>query len=160
MEIDGVELDYNSRHRRGTLRNLLHSSKTNGKVLNALHFPMPEQALGSFPFSTDSVAWNGTKGSLNCEIERAPPIGDIRWGIAATAGAIHWWHVDSDGFGTYVDTKAGLKWWIVGRRKGRLPSNFESFGEIRTFSEEYELEQSNLNIWDLEAVILHPGTRL
>ena len=69
----------------------------------------------------DSAAWNGTKGTANCGDDKALPLGDIRWGIAATTGALHWWHLDSEGFGTYIDTRAGLKWWIVGRRKGDSP---------------------------------------
>ena len=121
---------------------------------------MPKQGFNSFSFSTDAAAWNGTKGAANCGDDKALPLGDIRWGIAATTGALHWWHLDSEGFGTYIDTRAGLKWWIVGRRKG-IAHNFESFGEINTFfSERYDMEQPNLDLWDLEAVILPPNTRL
>jgi hypothetical protein len=155
-----VNKSYDSRRRRGTLRHLLESHLNNGKVLNALHFPMPEQGLGTLPFSTDSAAWNGTKGAADCRGDKAPPLGDIRWGIAATTGAIHWWHIDSDGFGTYLDVKAGLKLWVVATRKDR---SFHSFGEISTYLQEehrYEAEGPNLDRWDLEAVVLQPGTRL
>ena len=58
-----LTMSYNDRRRRGTLRNMLDSSQRGGKILNALNFPMPEQGLSSFSFSTDAVAWNGTKGT-------------------------------------------------------------------------------------------------
>jgi hypothetical protein len=68
--------------------------------------------------------------------------------------------VDSNGFGTYVDTKAGLNWWIVARRKGH-GHRFETFSEVETFfGGEYELDEPNLDKWDLEAVVLPPNTRL
>jgi hypothetical protein len=120
---------------------------------------MAEQGLGSHPFSTDAAAWNGTKGAANCEGKKPLPLSSIRWGIAATTGASHWWHVDSDGFGTYIDVKAGLKWWIVARRKG-TGNGFESFGEVGTFMGSFHTDEPNDDMWDLEAVILHPGTRL
>lgn len=158
MGLNPLTMSYNDCCRRGTLRNILESSQNDGKILNALNFPMPEQGLDSFSFSTDSAAWNGTKGAANCGGDKGLPLGDIRWGIAATTGALHWWHLDSDGFGTYIDTRAGLKWWILARRKVH---NLESFGEINTFvSDRYDMEQPNSDSWDLEAVILSPNTRL
>lgn len=116
--------------------------------------------MGLFPFSTDSTAWKCTKGAAGFEQEKAPPLGDLRWGLAATAGALSWWHIDSDGFGTYVDTRAGLKWWIVARRKGH-GHMFESFSEVDTFFKgKYEIDEPNQERWDLEAVVLPPRTRL
>jgi hypothetical protein len=148
------------RLKTGTLRSLLSSSQKNGNILNALFFPMPEEGMGLFPFSTDSTAWKCTKGAAGFEQEASPPLADFRWGLAATAGALSWWHVDSNGLGTYVDTKAGLKWWIVGRRKGH-GHGFESISEVDTFcDEEYEFDEPNTEKWDVEAVILPPRTRL
>ena len=116
--------------------------------------------MGLFPFSTDSTAWKCTKGAANFEQEKAPPLADFRWGLAATAGALSWWHLYSNGFGTYVDTKAGLKWWIVAQRKGDGHS-FETISAVDTFCDiRYEVEEPNEEIWDLEAVILPPRTRL
>ena len=149
-----------NRLRLGTVRSLLRSSEENGKILNGLYFPMPEQGMGMFPFSTDSAAWKCTKGAAGCAQEQAPPLADLRWGLAATAGSISWWHLDSVGFGTYVDTKAGMKWWIVARRKGH-GHRFESISEVDTFfGTGYDMDKPNLERWDLEAVALPPGTRL
>ena len=121
---------------------------------------MPEVGMGLFPFSMDSTTWKCTKGAANFEQEKAPPLADFRWGLAATAGALSWWHLDSNGFGTYVDTKAGLKWWIVARRKGDR-HNFETISAVDTFCDKrYEVKEPNEEIWDLEVVILPPRTRL
>lgn len=121
---------------------------------------MPEAGMGQFPFSTDSMAWKCTKGAAGFEQEKPPPLGDFRWGLAATTGALSWWHIDSNGFGTYVDTKAGLKWWIVARRKGHA-HRFETISEMGTFCDKgYEVDEPNAEKWDLEAVILPPRTRL
>jgi hypothetical protein len=120
---------------------------------------MPEQGMGSFPFSTDSAAWNSIKGMNFCPADQPLPIGDIRWGLAATAGALSWWHTDSNGFATYLDSRAGKKWIIVGRRKFN-DSTLESFSEVDIFLNKFEIEQPNADRWDLEAMILAPGTRL
>ena len=138
-----------------------------GKILNALQFPMPEEGLGDNPFSTDSATWRGTKGWAACDEKALPPTADIRWGIAATTGALHWWHIDSDGFGTYIDVKTGLKWWIVAKPKKHIPLrgsshyDFSEFASIDLFTQStYELEDPCTLVWDLEAVLLSPGTRL
>jgi hypothetical protein len=120
---------------------------------------MPEQ-LGSIPFSTDVAAWNGIKGTHNCPADQRLPIGDIRWALAATAGALSWWHIDSNGFATYLDAKAGKKLIMVGRRKSCGANNLESFSEVDIFLKKFEVDLPNADRWDLEAVILAPGTRL
>jgi hypothetical protein len=137
-----------------------------GKILNALQFPMPEEGLGANPFSTDSVAWCGTKGWRDCNDLELPPTADIRWGLAATAGALHWWHIDSDGFGTYIDVKTGMKWWIVARPKQatlqRLcHEDYAQFARTDLFStSDFQLEDPCTSVWDVEAVLLTPGSRL
>jgi len=87
--------------------------------------------------------------------------------LAATTGALHWWHIDSDGFGTYIDVKTGLKWWIVAKPKktisfqGSSHYDFSEFASTDLFTQsEYEVEAPSTSIWDLEAVLLSPGTRL
>jgi hypothetical protein len=121
---------------------------------------MPEQGMGFLKFSTDSAAWRATKGTKGCSQEETPPLASIRWGLAATAGALSWIHLDSNGFNTYVDVKAGYKWWIVLRRKGEV-YYFESISEVDAFFDgNYDVDKPNDGKWDLEAVLLPPGTRL
>jgi hypothetical protein len=121
---------------------------------------MPEEGFGRVPFSTDATAWRAAKGALGCSSEDSPPFQDIRWGLAALAGAISWIHIDSNGLGTYIDAKAGKKWWIVLKKKGE-GRHFESCSEADGFfNGDYEVEVPNVDHWDFEAVVLGPGTRL
>lgn len=136
------------------------SSEEDGKILNGLNFPMPEEGMGRWPFSTDSAAWKAAKGGLGCSYEEAPPMGDFRWGLAATAGALSRIHLDSNGLGTYVDPKAGKKWWIVLKRRGECPIFGSCSDADGFFNGNYEVDQPNIEDWDFEAVILAPGTRL
>jgi hypothetical protein len=64
-------------------------------------------SMGLFPFST---AWKCTKGVAGFEQGKAPPLADFQWGLADTAGTLSWWHLDLNGFGTYVNMKAEMKW--------------------------------------------------
>src|SRR5271168_1959482 len=152
--------NYNNRLKQGTLQQMLRCAEQNngdgGKILNALHFPMPEEGLAQHWFSTDSVAWRATKGRPGSADSDLPPPADIRWGLAATTGAVHWWHIDSDGFGTYLDVITGHKWWIVAKEKNKAPT----FGSTTLFLGEYELEEPNTDLWDIEAILLQPGMRL
>ena len=157
---DPAKHSYDNRVKQGTLQQLLRCAKQNhgegGKILNALHFPMPEEGLGHHLFSTDSVAWRATKGRRESADGELPPLADIRWGLAATTGAVHWWHIDSDGFGTYLDVITGHKWWIIAKQKDKAPT----FGSTTLFLGEYQLEEPNTDLWDIEAILLQPGMRL
>lgn len=152
----------NNRLRQGSVSSFLVSSQGDGKILNGLNFPMPEEGLGRWPFSSDSVAWKATKGALGCSLEEAPPLGDFRWGLAATTGALSWTHIDSNGLGTYIDTKAGKKWWIVLKRNGEgYDGNFRTCSDAYGFfGGNYEVDDPDEDEWDFEALILSPGTRL
>jgi hypothetical protein len=131
---------------------------TSSKILNALNLPRPTgRGIEPIFFSTDSAAWDSTNGISSNYPNAHPPYNDIRWGLAATAGAISWWHIDSNGFATYLDCKCGKKFIIMGRRK---EESFESFSEIDIFLNDFKLDEPNTDRWDLEAVVLPPRTRL
>lgn len=84
---------------------------------------------------------------------------DIRWGLAATAGAFHHWHIDSDGFGTFIDPIAGSKWWIVARPIGNLKRDW--FTETSWLKNEaFDLNKDGKGLFDVEAILLQPGSRL
>ena len=117
---------------------------------------MPEEGLGHYWFSTDSAAWRATEGRRESSDAEAPPLADVRWGLAATKGAVHWWHVDSDRFGTYLDIITGNKWWIVAKEK----DNGLTFGSTSLFLSTYQLEEPNTDLWNVKAILLEPGTRL
>jgi hypothetical protein len=107
-------------------------------------------------FASDLVAFNATVDLPMCGRTVLFPVASTRWGLAATSGAHHLWHIDCDGLCTYIDTQAGLKWWIVARPK----NGSTHFSHTTLFTEDFQINAANLNKWDLEAVLLPPGSRL
>jgi hypothetical protein len=126
---------------------LLEASATDaGKILNALEFPMGTAPVSPTPkFSTDLVAWEITSRG------NPPPIGDIRWGLAATPGARTWFHMDSNGFNTFIDIKCGYKGWMC------INDKYGHFMSIDAFKD-FELDEAG--DYQIEVILLTPGTRL
>ena len=81
----------------------------------------------------------------------------MRWGLVVTLGAHHLWHIDCNGFATYIDTQTGMKLWFVARPKESQAMDFSS---TSLFTEGFQLNAANLDRWDIEAVLLLPGSRL
>jgi hypothetical protein len=77
------------------------------------------------------------------------------WGLAATAGAMSYFHIDANGLATWIDVKTGSKYWILAKPKKPL-----NFAAISLFTDRYDQEAVNQDKWDLEAVLLLPGSRL
>jgi hypothetical protein len=90
-----------------------------------------------------------------CGREILYPSSSMRWGLAATTDAHHLYHIDCDGFSTGIKVKAGLKWWVVGRP--RDPSLLSS---ASVFLDGFEVDEPNNDKWDLEGVLLVPGSML
>jgi hypothetical protein len=117
-----------------------------GKILNALEFPMGTASVSPTPkFSSDLIAWEITSRGI------PPPIGDIRWGLAATPGARTWFHMDSNGFNTFIDVKCGFKAWLCLYDKS---GHFELIDAFKKF----ELDEAGE--YQIEVILLTPGTRL
>lgn len=145
-----------SRHQKGTLKHMLQCHEEKTKILNALDFPMLSAPHPPTTFASDLVAFDTTVDLPMCSRNILFPVSSTRWGLAATSGAHHLWHIDCDGLGTYIDTQTGLKWWIVARPK----NGSTRFSHTTLFTEQYDLDTANFNKWDLEAVLLCPGSRL
>jgi hypothetical protein len=126
---------------------LLEAALTSdGKIINALEFPMGTASVSPTPkFSTDLVAWDIVSRGF------PPPIGDIRWGLAATPGARSWFHIDSNGFNTFIDIKCGFKAWMC------INDKYGNFVSIDAFKH-FELDDAGDN--RIEVILLTPGTRL
>jgi hypothetical protein len=105
--------------------------------------------------SSDAIAWSNTTAKRLCNKPTQKPLTEIRWGLAGTAGAISHWHIDSNGFGTYIDVQTGLKWWVVAIPKMNGP-RFEN----RDFYTSFDPQSVNSDLWDVGAVLLKPGDRL
>lgn len=128
--------------------NLLEASRQeDGKILNALEFPMVLASLDPEPFSTDLLASRLANYSRSITI----PIGDIRWGSASTAGARTWFHMDSNGLGTAFKVMCGKKIWIFIRDD---EGHFHYIDSLKDF------ELDDVKGCQLEVVLLTPGTRL
>lgn len=108
--------------------------------------------------SSDQAAWNQTSGECLYSIDIPIPIGDVRWGICATCGAFHAYHIDSDGVCTFMEVVVGLKWWIVPNLRVQDP---KILADIDIFLRHgFNIDGSSSALWGLEAVLLGPGTRL
>ena len=125
------------------------------KILNALDFPLTSAPPPPTAFSSDLVAFGATLDLPFCGRNIGFPAISSRWGLAATSGAFHLWHTDCDGFATYIDTQTGHKWWIIAR-----PKEPSSFSDTSLFVDKFTVNRPNDNVWDLEAILLAPGSRL
>lgn len=143
------------RHKKGTLLDLLKCQQESLKIVNALDFPMVSAPHPPTAIASDLAAFLATVDMPLCGRTIPFPVVDCRWGLAATDGAFHLWHTDCNGFGTYIDTQAGYKWWVLARPK--QPSDVS---DVSFFSEKFHLDRTNEDLCILEAVLLAPGTRL
>lgn len=125
------------------------------KILNALDFPMASAPHPPTTIASDLVAFAATLDLPFCGRTIGFPVLSTRWGIAATRDAHHLWHLDCDGFGTYIDTQAGAKWWVVAS-----PKEGYTFSSVKQFWLDYTLTGANKKKWSLEAILLLPGSRL
>jgi hypothetical protein len=129
--------------------------------LNALDFPQRDGCHPPMSLSSDLVAFR----ALACQgATQEYPTASLRWGLAATQGAFSTFHIDSDGFGTYIScvNRNGAKWWvIVGPKDRSKQSGFASFKEAFSFHQ--ALMGADITVLEdvqVEAVLLRPGTRL
>jgi len=121
-----AEDDHSQRVVHGTIRQLLDASRDpHGKVLNALSIPFFTTRHEDLDFAADQAAWKSTMGTAGCDTLELPPTTHIRWGLAGLKGAISFWHLDSDGLGTFIDVRAGEKLWF---RAVEEVDNFSSVG--------------------------------
>lgn len=123
---------------------------TTAKLVNALNFPMhvPHDLSEPTRNKAEYHAWIATRQLFR--ITSPYPWSVETWGIAATAGTYHRWHVDSNGLWTHVDVKCGVKLWITGKPKDGANNVIKQMGE----------EEVNENLMDLKYAILKPGDRL
>ncbi|KAF8059874.1 hypothetical protein FPV67DRAFT_1425004, partial [Lyophyllum atratum] len=84
------------------------------------------------------------------------PIPHLRWGIASTGSAFHYWHYDANGFMTFVKLKCGRKLWYIAVPKD---GDFTIFMKPDVMTK-FELDEANHDLWDVYVMVLHPGTTL
>lgn len=137
---------------------LQEANSANGRILNALDFPMPHTGIDwKSNYASDRVAWSSMEGSFMCQRDNSFPSSDLYWGIAATKGASHGIHVDSNGFGTVVETMCGAKVWFVARSMDAIEIPFANWD---MYTKPFNVQRpGHLKCW-MEAMYLTPGTRL
>jgi hypothetical protein len=104
-------------------------------------------------------AWNSlrrTSGHGKVEL----PTDDLILATIAMANATSWFHVDTCGLGTLIDMLVGSKYWAVCRTsasapKGR-PGNDDSMNCFVGWEPSGDIPAN----YDVEAVVLNPGTVL
>src|SRR5882757_2726548 len=129
-----------------------------GKILNALEFLMSYLPSDNAPpegLDSDVQAFQNTAGMRYCRPSEAFPFSSMRWGLAATANAYHTFHLDCDGFATYVKVQTGAKWWIVAS-----PKEGVSLADTALFTSDYHLDNTDMRKFNYEAILLETGTQL
>ena len=141
------------RTRLGTVSDILQASRSaNSKILNGLSFKNPWAGIQPSSFSSDSHALLAIYNQEGW-VKRAPSVEHLRWSLAATKDAYHSWHIDSEGYGTFVNVTTGAKWWIVARPKNSSGSDI--YNVTSTF-----LDENYQDKLDVEAILLQPGSEL
>jgi hypothetical protein len=82
----------------------------------------------------------------------------MRWGLCATCGAWHTHHIDSNGSGTFINCEDGLKLWITSDHSVAGNPVLEEIGIF--FDKDFNVDEGAPTLWDLEAIVLVPGTRM
>ena len=144
--------------RTGTLLDLFDAMRADPpKALNCLYLPDSHNAFPNLPYSTDTVAWRRTRRHTYCGDDRLFPVPDMRWALASTGATTHYWHVDSDGFGTFLQVVTGCKIWYVATPKS---GSFDDFADVSLFTSEYDISAANDDRWNIARLVLVPGTTL
>lgn len=149
--------DFSKRIVHGTLEQLYaHSQEDNGRILNALDFPLASGPPPQSAFATDVRAWDFTLDMPLAGRTVEYPRHHMRWGLAATKGAQHTWHVDAEGMATYIQPKTGSKYWVVARPKASRKDAIC----LTDDSVVADVSAPNQEYWDIEGILLIPGMEL
>ncbi|TFK59742.1 hypothetical protein BDN72DRAFT_905577 [Pluteus cervinus] len=157
LSIRLAENSPNVRTVRGTARHLIEAHKigaTTGKSLNCLALRMPRGEAPCRELSTDGHAFTTTDTMWTTDGRGHPyPSDAMTWGLAATPGAHHLWHIDVSGLATRILVKSGVKLWFVAH-----PKPGKDFASVDFFNTS-ELEKCSAD-WEVEVVVLRAGDEL
>lgn len=153
--IDFTSLD-TQRTRRGSPIDVFAAvSSAEPRALSALDMPAVRDPFPVLSVSGDWFAWSQVNGQYSyCDSSDNYPISDMRWAIASTGSAHHYWHIGSNGYGTFLRVETGFKLLYIARPKS---GSFEDFATVSIFTEKYVMYEANDDLWDTEVVVLEPG---
>jgi hypothetical protein len=157
IHLDKNEPNFQDRVCQGTLRQLYDASTASPeyqKSLSAIGLPMPNAGVQKAGYATDVRAHYRTKHEFGT-MQNLPTYAML-FGLAATSGAHHWWHIDSRGDGTMVSVAEGQKFWALAEPKD--PSYTWST-EVWS-KDEVDVRRLDPDKWHIEVVVLNPGDRL
>ncbi|RXW19323.1 hypothetical protein EST38_g6530 [Candolleomyces aberdarensis] len=148
--------DYRRWHKSTTLREMCEidqGPEKQKKALNALSFPDYKASPKDAKLGLDERIWNACNLNYGFK-EMLYPCFATNWSIIGLSGACHGWHNDSEGFGTFVIVRSGLKWWVVGR-SAKTNEKRDFFLESPDF-DNWAVDED----WEVEALLLRPGTKI
>lgn len=149
----------------GSLYQMLEATRSESlHIMSTTDIAMPLsgilEGMAYFPFSTDVHAWQDTENRSYCLPANPFPVESVRWGSASTKGSITGWKLAPHGFGHYIDVKVGSLLLIIAKSRPNDREAGKRFTDINLFANNFRPDKPNTDLWDLEAVVLMPGTRM
>ncbi|TFK62187.1 hypothetical protein BDN72DRAFT_863022 [Pluteus cervinus] len=86
--------------------------------------------------------------------DQAGDLSGLFWGLVCTDGTFHMWHVDANGFATFIDVHSGYKLWIIA-----YPNNPAKLADPK-FTAEFKVNRPAPEDWKVEAILLAAGDGL
>ncbi|KAG6884428.1 hypothetical protein C0993_011207 [Termitomyces sp. T159_Od127] len=160
VNIHDLSLDVSgpNRVKRGIPLDLLRTlNQQHPKALSGLSFPLCRDPFPPQKFSSDAWAWIEAQGKGFCKSRKPYPVPEMCWGLALTAGTYHYFHLDANGYGTFMTVDHGCKLWFFASPKNISGLAFDS---INLYTVGFEASEPNLDLWDVELVVLQPGSKL
>lgn len=146
----------NSRIVSGTLRAVYnHTQSPGGRILNVLDLPLVAGIPPPSTIASHLPAWRDT--TSNNTFEKGVEIYDTEhtsWALVATTDAFHKWHLDAEGFATWIEVVSGCKWWTVA-----VAPSHDDMARLDQFDSPFSLELGKRE-WRYESVLLPAGARL
>ena len=127
------------------LTDLLQTScMVNGKALNALSFPMIFAPVAPHLFFSEAIAWEYVQGCPWCKWKESYPASTSHFGLTATTGAYHKFHINSNGTGIFVEVVIGWKIWVLVVLKGEQGPDL--LANINLYRESHDFEGENAHL--------------
>ena len=82
--------------------------------MNLLSIPLNRPSANETALHTHQYArWMKLENNEKLMRSLLDELEGLFWGLAATDGTYHTWHVDANGFATFINVHAGYKLWII-----------------------------------------------
>lgn len=147
------------RFSQGTVQHLLDGDQaTNGRILSTTRVPMsPSDYPPPKSLASDLAAFIYTDGEPFCKLRIGFPELETRWVYASTCRAFGDWIEEQHGFCSYINVLAGSAWVVISKPKAQ---GGRTFANITTLTNRFDPKDSNLELWDVEAILLGEGSQL